>query len=184
MTDQAPPAGAPQAEAPAAQMQILAQYIKDLSFENPNTPGIFTNPGSGQPQIKVNVDVKTNQAGENRFEVVLNIKAEGERDGKATFLVELSYGGLVQFAADTPKQQIGVILLVQVPTLLFPAARNIIADCTRDGGFPPLLVQPVDFFSMFRRQMEALKAAQQGDAGAAAPVPTAGPLSDPPAGSA
>lgn len=184
MTDQTPPAGTPTGATPGPQqatpqIQILAQYIKDLSFENPNAPGIFLNRGQTQPQMKVNVDVKTNQAGENRYEVVLTLKAEATQGEQTAFLAELSYAGVVQIGADVPKAQVGLILLVQVPTMIFPAARNVIADATRDGGFPPLLVQPVDFVGMFRRQMEALRQ-QQG--GGAAPAGTPAPQG--PAGTA
>jgi len=180
MTDQAPPQPPTGAAQQPPQMQILAQYIKDLSFENPNAPAVFTEQGKAPPEIKVGVDVKTAAAGDGRYEVVLNLKGEGKREDKTTFLVELSYGALVQIDAAIPRDQVRLILLVQVPTMIFPAARNVIADATRDGGFPPLLVQPVDFVTMFRRQMEALLAQQQQNAAA----PAAGPVSDPPAGNA
>lgn len=173
--DGAAPAGAnPEAQRQGPPpIQVLAQYVKDLSFENPNAPQTLIG-GNQAPQIQVNVDVRTNKLTDERFEVILNLKADAKIQDKQAFLVELSYAALVGLN-DVPKEHTAPVLLVEVPRLLFPFARAVIAEATRNGGYPPMLVQPIDFAALFRRQMEALRQRQQaaGD-GQAAAAPAAG----------
>lgn len=147
------------------QISIAGQYIKDLSFENPNAPRSLVIQG-GQPQIQVNVDVQARGAGENMYEVLLRITASAEHEQNSVFVVELVYGGVFTFH-DIPKDNHELICLVECPRLLFPFARRIIADATRDGGFPPLLLEPIDFVDLFRRHREN-SAANPEDAAKAA----------------
>lgn len=170
MADEKPrPAGGQDAAAlRIPPVQITTQYVKDLSFENPSAPQTLA-AGTPAPQVTVSVDVKTQQLAENSFEVVLAIKADAKAADKQAFVVELAYAGVVS-TANVPKELTAPVLLIEAPRLLFPFARSVIADATRDGGFPPLLVQPIDFTELFRRQIAALRARQ--DAGAAAPQPT------------
>tara|TARA_B100001123_G_C15233717_1_gene996230 strand:- start:640 stop:1122 length:483 start_codon:yes stop_codon:yes gene_type:complete len=127
-------------------VQVNAQYIKDLSFENPNTPGTIT--VEEEPNIEVNIDVKGSKLDDAVYEVVLTLSAIGQSADTKLFIAELSYAGI--FALSNIKEEdVQPTLLISCPTLLFPFARNIIADVTRDGGFPPLLMQPVDFHQLY-----------------------------------
>lgn len=140
---------APQA-AVALPIQIHAQYVKDLSFENPRAPASLQ-PQSEQPRIEVNVDVQAAKVSENQvYEVTLRVTASGTSTGEQLFLAELTYGGLFTLQG-VPEDSLHPVLLIECPRILFPFARAIIADVTRDGGFPPLLVQPVDFAAMYRQ---------------------------------
>jgi len=141
-------------------IQIASQYVKDLSFENPNAPNSVQG-GAPAPQVSVNVDVRTQQLGDNAYEVVLHIKGDAKTGDTQAFIVELSYGGVVMLGANVPKKHVAPLLLIEAPRMLFPFARAVIAEATRDGGFPPMLVQPIDFTDLFRRQVEAMKAQQK-----------------------
>ena len=136
------------AEATAQAVTINAQFIKDLSFEAPGSPGVFMTAQKTAPDIKINVDVQAGMVQENSFEVTLVIHGECKMDGNTAFIVELSYGGL--FSLNLPEEHLKPVLLIECPRLLFPFARNIIADVTRDGGFPPLMINPLDFAAMYR----------------------------------
>ena len=141
------------APAPSVGMpiQINAQYIKDLSFENPRAPASLQ-PQEAQPQIAVNVDVSASRLTDNGddFEVLLKVSANATVNDAALFLTELSYAGLFTLK-DIPEDALHPMLLIECPRILFPFARAIVADATRDGGFPPLLIQPVDFAAMYRQ---------------------------------
>ena len=148
----------------AMPLTINIQYVKDLSFEVPGAPGIFTQP-QGQPQINLNLDVQARRLDPNQhiYEVVLAIKAEAQptaapvANGQAApplptgpvFIAELSYAGVFTLAG-VPDNAIEPVLLVECPRLLFPFARNILADVTREGGFPPVLLQPLDFVALWQ----------------------------------
>jgi len=157
----------PQADAPA--VHIGAQYVKDLSFENPGAPRVLIS-GVKQPQGNVRIDVRTNQVSGTTFEVVLTIKVDARSEEDSAYLVELVYGGLVETRNMTQEQAMP-LLMVEVPRFLFPFARAIIAEATRNGGFQPLMLQPIDFASLYRRQMEQLRARQQQQAGGAETPP-------------
>ena len=131
-------------------IQINAQYIKDLSFEAPSTPNIFSEMQQNAPDVTINVDVNAHPVENNVFEVQLHIKATCEVNKNTAFISELVYGGI--FTINVPAENTQAILLIECPRLLFPFARNIIADTTRDGGFPPLMMAPVDFVAMFQKQ--------------------------------
>ncbi len=160
MSDTTP---APQA-APAQPLTVNIQYVKDLSFEVPNAPEIYTTLRS-QPNVNINLDVQARriQDGQDVFEVTLQIKAEatepgpangaangnGEASARPVFIAELAYAGVFTLAG-IPEESVEPILLVECPRLLFPYARNILADVTRDGGFPPVLLQPIDFVALWQ----------------------------------
>lgn len=137
----------------APPIQINAQYIKDLSFEAPSTPGIFSKMQQEAPDVTINVDVNAHGVQDNIYEVQLHIRASCLVSGDTAFISELVYGGL--FTINVPQEHLQPMLLIECPRLLFPFARNIVADTTRDGGFPPLMLAPVDFVAMFQNQADA-----------------------------
>lgn len=142
------------------QLIVNAQYIKDLSFENPHAPNSLR-PQTTQPQVEINVDVRAQNLGPDTFEVVLTIKSSAKIQDEALFLVELAYAGVVT-VRNVPQEFLSAVVLVETPRLLFPFARNIIADTTRDGGFPPLMINPIDFAELLRRNSAAQGDAQPG----------------------
>jgi len=137
----------------AAQRQVVinAQYIKDLSFENPGAPETLINKGK-TPQIDVSVDVQVKQIEEKSYEVSLIIGAKAQIEEKSLFVTELSYGGI--FTVDVPESEKQPVLMIYCPGLLFPYARRIISDATRDGGFPPLMLDPIDFANLFAQHQK------------------------------
>ncbi|KAB7647809.1 protein-export chaperone SecB [Polymorphobacter fuscus] len=137
---------------PLPQVTILVQYAKDLSFENPNAPTSLQ--ATGQPQIEVNVAVNAKRAGEGVFESELKITAKATNDGDTAFVVELLYAGLFGLT-NVPEEALEPFLVIEAPRILFPFARRIIADATRDGGFPPLMLDPIDFASLYMAQQQA-----------------------------
>src|SRR5437016_1908213 len=139
------------------QLIINAQYIKDLSFENPRAPASLRQQNA-PPAVEINVDVKAQGMGQDAYEVVLTINASAKIGEDSLFLVELAYGGLVT-VRNVPQDVLSSVILVETPRLLFPFARNIIAETTRDGGFPPLLINPIDFSEVLRRNAAAGQAA-------------------------
>jgi preprotein translocase subunit SecB len=147
--EQQPPAGDPAPQ----QLVINAQYIKDLSFENPRAPQSLMQQ-AGPPSVDINVDVKAQGVGAENYEVVLSINASAKAQNETLFLVELSYAAIVT-VRNVPQQMLGAVVLVEVPRLIFPFARNIISETTRDGGFPPLMINPIDFAELARRNTAA-----------------------------
>lgn len=142
---------------------VNGQYVKDLSFEVPGAPAIFGEMQGQAPDIPINVDITAQQLQDNTFEVVLHLKVEARlADKRPVFIAELAYGGI--FTVNVPAEHVQPILLIEAPRLLFPFARTIIADATRDGGFPPLMIQPIDFVQLFRSRMEAAQNQQVGHA--------------------
>jgi preprotein translocase subunit SecB len=136
--------------APAAGM--ISQYIKDLSFENPNAPAIYQQ--GAAPSIDVQFNIGAAQVGEEVHEVTLKIEVRAEAEGQVAFIVDLSYAGLFGFR-NVPADQIQPFMLTEAPRLLFPFARRVLADATRDGGFPPLLLEPIDFGALYLQQQAA-----------------------------
>jgi preprotein translocase subunit SecB len=152
------PAG--QAKAPPS-MKILGQYLKDLSFENPNSPQSLSQ--QGQPEINVQVNVNAKPAGQNEFEVELHLEAKATHDGKSMFAADLLYAGVFRLE-NVPQEALHPIVLVECPRMLFPFARQILADATRNGGFPPLMLDPIDFASMYQRRLAEQQKSQQASA--------------------
>jgi preprotein translocase subunit SecB len=154
-------AGAPTGDAAAERQLIInAQYVKDLSFENPRAPHSLLQQQT-QPEVQLGVDVKAQNLAPDVFEVLLMVTAEAKAAGETIFMVELTYGAVVTLQ-NVPAELTGAMLLVEAPRLLFPFARAIVAQATREGGYPPLLIHPIDFAELARRQQEAQSAA--GDA--------------------
>lgn len=134
-------------------IQVNAQYIKDLSFEAPGLPHILSELTSA-PAISVNVDIQVNKTNnEKMFTVDLNIKAAAQTQDtkKAVFICELTYGALVTL--DVPPEHVEPILLVEIPQLLFPYARAIVSNVTREAGLPPLQINPIDFVGLYREKV-------------------------------
>jgi preprotein translocase subunit SecB len=152
----AQPAGAAQPiRAPKPEDQPLvvnAQYIKDLSFEAPAAPEVFQRMQTTRPDITINIDVQAVHLADTAYEVVLNMRAECKVEKKVAFIMELVYAG--NFNIRVPREHLQAVLLVECPRLLFPFARSILAEISREGGFPPVLLGPVDFVAMYQKQME------------------------------
>ena len=144
------------------QLGIRTQYVKDLSFENPSAPN---RPAEAErsPDITVNVQVEVRRLEETTFEVILQVTANARHKEQPVFLVELTYAGVFTLIG-IPQEALEPALLVECPRMLFPFARRIVADVTRDGGFPPLLLAPIDFLALYREgQAKAAQArAAQG----------------------
>jgi preprotein translocase subunit SecB len=146
-------------EAAPPQLNVLAQYTKDLSFENPNAPGSLQ-PQQTQPNINIQINVQANNMAENEFEVTLHVDGKAENAGKVLFKFDLAYCGVFRIV-NVPKENLHPLVMIECPRLLFPFAREIIATSVRDGGFPPLMLDPVDFVGLYRQNMERQAAAQQ-----------------------
>jgi len=149
------------------QAGMIGQYIKDLSFENPNAPASLQAMQASQPKIDVSVNVGVRTAGQDVYEVMLQMKAtattkDQEGNDLTAFIVELSYASLFGMR-NIPQDQMQAFLMVQGPNLMFPFARRIIADATRDGGFQPLMLEPINFDALYRQQL-AQAAEQNGQA--------------------
>ncbi len=140
------------------QVTINAQYVKDLSFENPGAPESLIGKGES-PQIGVSVDIQVKPLQDKVFEVNLIIAANADLKGKKLFVAELSYAGV--FSVDVPQEELEPVLMIYCPGMLFPFARRIVSDATRDGGFPPLMLDPIDFSALFsqHKSSEAKKKA-------------------------
>jgi len=132
-------------------LNILAQYIKDLSFENPGAPRSLQSRDKA-PAININVNVNANPLSDTDFDVVLALNAEAKEGDKVLFAAELVYGGVFRVTG-FPQEHMLPVLFIECPRLLFPFARQIIADATRNGGFPPLLIDPIDFAQMFAQRV-------------------------------
>lgn len=141
-----PPADVPQ-------VFVNAQYVKDLSFENPRAPQSLIQPAT-QPEVAINVDVKARNLNPGVYEVVLTVNVNANAQGEPVFLVELAYAAVVTIA-NAAEPMMANLILVETPRLIFPFARAVVANATRDGGFPPLLINPIDFAELLRRQQSA-----------------------------
>ncbi|MCZ6603808.1 MAG: protein-export chaperone SecB [Alphaproteobacteria bacterium] len=165
--------GDPQAQAGQSQSQqpgmlplsITAQYVKDLSFESPNAPAAIVNFTKSKPRIQLNVDVAATQTQDKNFEVTLSLNFEAKHGDVTDFIAELHYCGLC-VTGELPDNLVQPALFVEVPRLLFPFARQIIINAVHDAGFPPLMINPIDFGVLYKNRIEQL-AAQQGAAGPA-----------------
>lgn len=142
-------------------IRILAQYIKDLSFESPRAPESLRM-GSTPPQIDLNVELNANGREDGLYEAELKLTARASRDPETVFHLELVYAGLFQIMG-VPATEIEPVLMIECPRYLFPFARRLIADLTAEGGFPPFRLEPIDFGGIY-----AARLAQQGSAGPAA----------------
>lgn len=155
------PNGAQQNEN-APTLNALAQYLKDLSFENPNAPRSLNPQQAGQgPQISIQVNVNAKQLAETDFEVDLALEGNAKVAEETLFAFELTYSGVFR-VRNLPPEQLHPAVMIECPRLLFPFARQIVADAVRNGGFPPLYIDPIDFVGLYRqRAAEAQEAAPQ-----------------------
>jgi preprotein translocase subunit SecB len=149
---------------PQVQVGVIAQYVKDLSFENPNAPAVFQ--WQGQPHTDVQFNIGAVNVGQDLHEVSLKIEVAAKADQGTAFQLDLLYAGLF-VCAGIPEEQLQPFLLAEAPRLLFPFARKIIADATVEGGFPPLRLDPIDFGTLYmqgaaQRQAE-ISGGQAGD---------------------
>ena len=134
-------------------LMINGQYTKDLSFEAPNAPDVFPLLQNEMPSIEVNIDVEANPKGDKIYEVALKVRAEAKIQEQLVYLCEVIYAGL--FTVNVAKEQIGPVLLIECPLIIFPFLRRIVADLTGDGGFAPLMLAPMDFASLYQQRMLA-----------------------------
>ena len=128
------------------QIKVRGQYVKDLSFENPNAGQQFGNDNA--PKIDITVSVNRQAQSDNNQEVELRITANAAIDGETKFLVELVYVGVFTITG-VPADKLEPVVLIEGPRILFPFARRIVADCCRDGGYPPIMLEPIDFARMY-----------------------------------
>ena len=141
------------------QFNVLAQFIKDLSFESPNTPESLRGPGE-DPNLQVNVTVGADKIEDDIYEVVINFEADAFNKAGAIYKLELIYGGLFRLH-NMPDHIRHPVLFVNCPTLLFPFLRRIVADLTREGGFPPLMLDPIDFGNLYNDNLQQAKTAKE-----------------------
>jgi preprotein translocase subunit SecB len=141
-----------------AGFNVLGQYIKDLSFENPGAPRSLR-PGDQTPKIDINVSVNAKRVADSDTEVELKLEAKASRGDDTLYIVELTYAGLFQ-VRNVPQEHVGPLLLVECPRLLFPFARQIVAEAIHQGGFPPLMINPIDFAALYRQRLARQQAAQ------------------------
>lgn len=152
MSDDLIDAPLPNGEDTAPAVGLISQYVKDFSFENPNAPAVYQ--WQGQPQIDVQFNIGANQVADDVHEVTLKIEVRAMSADKVAFAVELDYAGLFGLR-NIPDDQVQPFLLAEAPRLIFPFARRVLADAVRDGGFPPLLLEPIDFGALYMQQAQA-----------------------------
>lgn len=154
---------APQPEAPQTpmpQVGVLVQYVKDFSFENPNAPRSMA-PSAQQPAINVNVGVEAAPLTQTDVEVTLRLDGKAEAQGMLLFGFELIYCGVFRIL-NVPQESMQPMIMIECPRLIFPFAREIIATATCNGGFPPLLLEPIDFVALYRQRLAAGPASISG----------------------
>lgn len=144
----------------APKFQIVGQYIKDLSFENPQAPKSLLQ-SEQKPKIDVNIDLNANKLRDDLYEVVFSVNVKASREETALFVIDLHYAGLFNIQ-NVPEKVLPQVLFVDCPFMLFPYLRRIVSDATRDGGFPPLMLEPIDFLGLFKKRLteEAQKQAE------------------------
>lgn len=132
-------------------LMVNAQYLKDITFENPN-PVKFLQNNAESPEINVSIDIKLESMGDKTYEVTLQVSASAERKTEKLFIVEIEYAGIFTLG-NLPEEAIHPVLMIECPRMLFPYVRQIIANLTREGGFPALSLNPIDFVEMYHQQM-------------------------------
>jgi preprotein translocase subunit SecB len=149
---------------PQPSVNLVGQYIRDLSFENPNAPASIAN--STPPQIQIGINVGVKRQPDDIYAVEITLNAKAERSGDMVFNIELIYGGAYRIR-NVPDAQLPPLLLVECPRLIFPFARQVLANTIQAGGFPPVMMEPVDFNAIYLQNLRALQAQQQGGTPAA-----------------
>ncbi len=168
MSDETQGGAAPQAAAPQPSMNLIGQYIRDLSFENPGAPATLMATGAN-PAFNVSISVGVKKQSDDVYAIELTLNAKANREETVLFNVELVYGGIFR-VKNVPENQMAPLLMIECPRLVFPFARQVLASVTQQGGFPPLMMEPVDFAAIYRQNLAKL-AAQQGGAAGEAPKP-------------
>ena len=148
----------------ATSVGVISQYVKDFSFENPNAPAIYQ--VQAQPAFDVQFNIGAAEVGADVHEVTPKIDVKAQMENQTAFVVELAYAGLFGIR-NMPGEHLQPFLLGEAPRILFPFARRVLADAVRDGGFPPLMLEPIDFNGLYYQQLEQQAAAAQGEAGQA-----------------
>lgn len=143
------------------QVSVVTQYVKDISFESPGAPNSLK-PTDEKPNINVGVDVTASKQNDDVYEVELKINATAQRGEDTMFVAEVVYAGLFQLI-EIPENELQPALLIFCPTLLFPYIRRVISDLTRDGGFPALMLDPIDFGQLYQQRAQAAAEAQQAE---------------------
>jgi len=143
-------------------MNLAGQYIRDLSFENPSAPASLLG-GPSNPAFNVSISVGVKKQSDEIYAVELTLNAKANREETLLFNVELVYGGIFRLR-NIPEAQLSGLLMIECPRLIFPFARQVLASVTQQGGFPPLMMEPVDFAAIYRQNLAKLAAQQQGNA--------------------
>lgn len=170
-----PPSDAPPSDPmqldnpPPSPIRIMGQYIKDLSFETPHAPDIFATLRTEAPEIPIGLDTNVRHLAGSSFEVTLSVQLEAVAGGQKAFILELAYAAVVEVNPQlVPQEHVHPILMIEVPRQLFPFVRQLVADITGNGGFPPLMLQVFDFADMYRKKFgdptQAPPAAEGGEA--------------------
>jgi preprotein translocase subunit SecB len=167
----AAPATGNTAANPPASFNLMGQYIRDLSFENPGAPGSIMS-GGPNPTFTVNINVSVKKQSDDVYAVELLLNAKAERESAVLFNVELAYGGLFRLR-NVQEAQLPPLLMVECPRLIFPFARQVLANTVQQGGFPPLMMEPVDFQALYVQNLRNLQAQQKAAAEAGAATPGA-----------
>jgi preprotein translocase subunit SecB len=146
------------------QLAVLAQYIKDFSFENPNAPrSLVQQPNPQPPEIKIQINVEAKPINANDIEVELLLEGKAETSALLLFSFDLLYAGVFRLQ-NIPQNDIAPILMIECPRLLFPFARELISSAVSNSGFPPLLLEPVDFGALYQQKLQAAQSAQPSSA--------------------
>ena len=140
-------------------LAIIRQYVKDLSFESPNAPASL-DPDKGQPQVQLAVNIQARSGENDLYEIELRIEAKGNHGEETAFVIELVYGALF-LLKDFPPESLEMVCMIECPRLIFPFARRVVADATRDGGYSPLMLDPIDFTRLYQDHKNQLNAQQQ-----------------------
>lgn len=143
-------------------IQVIGQYLKDLSFESPKAPASLKSPGDN-PNLQIDVNVNVTKLEEQTFESAIQIKAHASNDGGTIYMLEAVYAGAFQ-VKNLPADALEPVLLINCPTILYPFLRRIISEMTQEGGFPPLLLDPIDFATLYKQRKAAGAATPQGNA--------------------
>ena len=154
-------AGAPGAQSAPPQVKMLAHFVRDLSFEN--VAAIDGSARQGTPEINVTVNLDGKNIGENRYQVNMKLNAKAGSGEATRFLVELDYSGVFEMV-NVPEAHVHPMMFIEGPRLLLPFARRVIADVTRDGGYPPLMLDNVDFATLYRQKLEQMRQEKQAQA--------------------
>ena len=147
----------------APSMNLIGQYIRDLSFESPGAPASIML-GTGNPAFSVSINVGVKKQSDEIYAVEITLSAKADRDNAVLFAVELVYGGVFRLR-NVPEARMAELLMIECPRLIFPFARQVLASVTQQGGFPPLMMEPVDFGQVYLQNLKAMEAAQAQNGG-------------------